>query len=234
MLWLVGEYWKSLAAFFLFAAFHSLTAREPFKQALARSTSPFFVDHFWRFIYCVVSLVWYYQVLGTLHWGLHPDNDAWLIRYPDWTWQLITAIHLGSVALIYAAFLQSDYLEFLGLRQAWRGVQALLGRGEPRLPFKVFGAQRLEVSGVYGWVRHPMLVGGLLFLLTCRPTLNTTVFTAMYALYMIVGGHYEERRLIQIFGQDYLAYRARVGGFVPRLWPARPMEESDGRRAPQC
>ena len=227
MLWVVGDYWESLTAFFLFAGFHSLAAREPFKQALARSTSPFFVDHFWRLIYCAVSFVWYYQVIGTLHWGLHPGNDAWLVRYPDWSWQVITSIHVGSVVLIYAAFLQSDYLEFLGLRQAWLGVQALRGRANTYPPLRQFGAQRLEVSGVYGWVRHPMLVGGLLFLLTCRPTQNTLVFTLMYAAYMIVGSHYEERRLIQIFGPDYGAYRNRVGGFVPRLWLAKPIEAID-------
>ncbi len=99
---------------------------------------------------------------------------------------------------------------------------ALFGRPEPRTPLKQFGARSLEVNGIYGWVRHPMLVGGLLFLITSGPTLNTLVFTLMYALYMVVGSHYEERRLIRIFGSDYLAYRDRVGAFVPRLRPLRP------------
>jgi protein-S-isoprenylcysteine O-methyltransferase Ste14 len=234
MLWLVRDYWESLAAFCLFGAFHSLAAREPFRNALARRTGPFFVDSLWRLIYCLISFLWYYQIIGTLHWGLHPAYDAWLVRYPDWLWQAVTAIHLGSVALIYAAFLQSDYLEFLGLRQAWRGALALLGRGAPRPPLRQFGAHRLEVSGVYGWVRHPMLIGGLIFLLTCRPTLNTLVFALMYALYMAVGSYYEERRLIQIFGQDYAAYRKRVGGFVPRLWPARPILYGSETKALRC
>ena len=234
MLWLVRDYWESLAAFCLFGVFHSLAAREPFKKALARRTSPFFVDSLWRLIYCLISFLWYYQIIGTLHWGLHPAYDAWLVRYPDWLWQAVTAIHLGSVALIYAAFLQSDYLEFLGLRQAWRGALAWLGRGAPRPPLRQFGAQRLEVCGVYGWVRHPMLIGGLIFLLTCRPTLNTLVFALMYALYMVIGSYYEERRLTQIFGQDYAAYRKRVGGFVPRLWPARPIPYGSGTKALRC
>jgi protein-S-isoprenylcysteine O-methyltransferase Ste14 len=39
----------------------------------------------------------------------------------------------------------------------------------------------------------------------------------MYLAYMLIGGYYEERRLIRIFGDDYLRYRRRVGAFTPRL-----------------
>jgi len=50
MLWLVDDYWRSLAAFGLFGLFHSIGAREPFKNALARWTSSFFVEHYWRLL----------------------------------------------------------------------------------------------------------------------------------------------------------------------------------------
>jgi protein-S-isoprenylcysteine O-methyltransferase Ste14 len=63
-----------------------------------------------------------------------------------------------------------------------------------------------------------MLAGGLLFLLTSGPSVNNLSYTAMYAVYMLIGGHYEERRLIRIFGEDYLRYRTRVGAYFPRLW----------------
>jgi len=224
MLWLVRDYWPSLAAFGVFGLCHSIGAREPFKNALARWTGPFFVAHFWRLLYCLISILWYYQFIGTLHWGLHPDNDVWLIRYPDGLWQTINAIHLGSIALLYAAFLQSDYLEFMGLKQAWRGALACLGRAEPSSSLKQFGTRCLEVHGVYGWVRHPMLAGGLLFLMTNGPSLNNLAILPMYGLYMVIGSHYEERRLIQIFGQDYLNYRHQVGSFLPRLWSGRPIQ----------
>ena len=145
MLWLVRDYWQSLAAFCLFALFHSFGTREPFKNTLARWSSPFFVAHFWRLLYCFISILWYYQFIGMLHWGSHPENNFWLIDYPDGLWQGITAIHLGSIALLYAAFLQSDYLEFMGLKQAWRGLVVWLGWPEPRSFLKGFGAQCLEV-----------------------------------------------------------------------------------------
>lgn len=67
-------------------------------------------------------------------WGRHADNDVWLIVYPEWLWQTLTVIHLASIALLYAAFFQSDYLEFLGLKQAWRGLRVLAGMTVGRLP----------------------------------------------------------------------------------------------------
>lgn len=214
---LLGDYWPSLISFALFGLLHSIGAQEPCKNALARWTSPFFVEHFWRILYCVLSYVALYYGVAALHWARNVENDVWLVPYPDWLWRIITVAHLGSIAWLYAAFLQSDYLEFLGLRQAWRGILALLGRPANVPPLELFGTHRLVVDGVYGWVRHPMMVAGLLFLLTSGPSLNNLIYTAMYAAYMVIGGYYEERRMIRVFGEDYRRYRRRVGAFFPRL-----------------
>lgn len=215
---LLRDYWPSLAAFGLFGLLHSIGAREPFKNALARRTSPFFVEHFWRLLYCTLSYVALYYGVATLHWARHVENDVWLIVYPDWFWQLITAVHLGSIGLLYVAFFQSDYLEFLGFKQAWRGILPRLGRPARQPPLELFGTHRLVVDGVYAWVRHPMMVGGLLFLLTSGPSLNNLIYTALYTAYMVIGGYYEDRRLVEIFGAEYLRYRDRVGAFFPRRW----------------
>lgn len=214
---LLADYGPSLAAFSLFALLHSIGAREPFKHALGRWTSPLFVEHFWRLAYCVLSFAALYYGVATLHWARHAENDVWLIVYPDWLWQAITVLHLASIALLYVAFVQSDYLEFLGLKQAWRGVATLAGVAK-RSTGELFGTHRLVVTGVYAWMRHPMLMGGLVFLLTSGPSLNNLIYTGMYTTYMLIGGYYEEQRLVRIFGDDYLRYRAQVGAFFPRLW----------------
>jgi len=215
LLSLLANYWASATAFALFALLHSVGAQEPFKDALARRTGSFFVDHFWRLIYCVVSYAALYYGVASLHWARNTEYDFWVFIYPDWLWQTITVLHLGSIALIYAAFIQSDYLEFWGFRQAWRGMRAL--RGVAASEVRLFGTHRLETRGVYGWVRHPMLSAGLMFLLTSGPSLNNIVYTLMYTAYMLIGGYYEERRLLRIFGEDYRAYRRVVGAFFPRV-----------------
>ncbi len=215
----LADYGASLAAFALFALLHSVGAQEPFKDALARVAGRFFVDHFWRILYCALSFWALYYAVAALHWARNLKNDAWLIEYPDWLWQSITALHLGSIALVYVAFVQSDYLEFLGIKQAGRGIMALLGRplGAPGL--SLFGTHRLVTGGVYGLVRHPMMAAGFWFLLTSGPSLNNLIYTGMYAAYMVIGGYYEEKRMIRVFGEEYLRYRRHVGAFFPRLRP---------------
>jgi protein-S-isoprenylcysteine O-methyltransferase Ste14 len=39
----------------------------------------------------------------------------------------------------------------------------------------------------------------------------------MYTAYMVIGGYYEERRLIKVFGDDYRRYQRRVGAYFPLL-----------------
>ena len=212
----VADYIESLIAFAIFGLLHSVGAREPCKAFLERYCGVFFVDYCWRLIYCALSFTALYYGITHLHWLRHPANDTWLILYPDWLWAILLVLHLVSVVFAYWAFIQSDYLEFLGFKQLWRGLRALAGR--PAVPpLAMFGKARLEVRGVYGVVRHPMLVAGFWFLLTGGPSLNNLIYLLMYTLYMLIGVYYEEKRLVRIFDERYLAYRRRVGAFFPRL-----------------
>jgi len=167
-------------------------------------------------IYCALSYGALYYGVSALHWARNPENDFWIIIYPDWLWQTVTGLHLLSVVFMYAAFIQSDYLEFWGVKQAWRGVKALFG-GKTVSESRLFGTHRLETRGIYGWVRHPMLSAGLMFLVTSGPSLNNIVYTLMYTAYMLIGGYYEERRLLRIFSEEYHNYQQNVGAFFPRL-----------------
>jgi protein-S-isoprenylcysteine O-methyltransferase Ste14 len=143
--------------------------------------------------------------------------NRWLFVYPELVWQFVMILHLASLAFLYAALLQNDYLEFWGVKQAWRGIRALAGRPAGP-PMRLFGTHRLETTGVYGVVRHPMMAGGFWFLLTSGPSLNNMLFAVFYAAYMVIGGYYEEQRLIRVFGNEYRAYRRQVPPFLPRPW----------------
>ena len=214
---LLRDYWASWLAFIGFAVFHSICAHEAFKHLLARWTSSFFVEHFWRFIYCLISFVALYHIIGPLHWGGNPDSNLRLVSYPEWLWRVVLLAHLLSIVLLYVAFVQSDYLEFWGIKQMSRGCRMWLGRPAAESQLALFGTHRLVITGLYGWVRHPMLAAGLLFLLTSGPSRNNLVFLSMYACYMLLGAWYEEKRLVRIFGADYLCYRSAVGAFAPKF-----------------
>ena len=63
---LLEDYAAALLAFGLFAVLHSIGAHEPLKNALARWTSPFVVEHFWRVAYCGLSFAALYGGLSAL------------------------------------------------------------------------------------------------------------------------------------------------------------------------
>ena len=107
---LLGGYWPSAAAFAVFGLLHSVGAQEPFKNELNRWAGSFFVDYFWRLVYCGLSFWALYYGIAALHWARNVEYDIWLIVYPGWLWRLVVIVHLASIALIYIAFLQSDYL----------------------------------------------------------------------------------------------------------------------------
>lgn len=214
---LAEEYASSALAFAAFGLLHSIGAREGFKSRLEHVAGEFFVTYFWRVVYCALSYYALYHVVSVLHWDMNREFGRWLFVYPEWAWNVIMLAHLASLGFLYAALMQNDYLEFWGIRQAWRGVRVLAGR-PPGAPLRLFGTDRLSTTGVYGVVRHPMMAGGFWFLLTSGPSLNNAVFAVFYGAYMLVGGYYEEQRLLRVFGDDYRAYRRQVPPFLPRPW----------------
>ena len=79
---------------------------------------------------------------------------------------------------------------------------------------------RLIDSGVYSWVRHPMYLGILLFCLgfffISPSLLSFGVWLAFFILYDKMAT-YEEKDLISILGEEYIAYQKRVAKWFPRI-----------------
>jgi len=78
---------------------------------------------------------------------------------------------------------------------------------------------RLINSGVYSWVRHPMYLGILLFCLgfffISPSLLSFGVWLAFLILYDKMAT-YEEKDLIRILREEYIAYQKRVAKWFPR------------------
>ena len=207
-------HWKVSAAFLGFALFHSITAHEWFKEKLAGLTGRFFVEQFWRGIYCTLSLL-------MLKFGIYnPLNYARVgevefIALPLWLMNLSAITFFLGVFITYWAFLEFDFLEFLGVKQTYYGLRYLLsGREVPEK--KIAGTDRLVVQGVYHLVRHPMLAGGFLMAISGPPIFGNYLYSTLFFLYMSIGVFYEERRLVKNLGQEYLDYKQQVGAFFPK------------------
>jgi protein-S-isoprenylcysteine O-methyltransferase Ste14 len=99
---------------------------------------------------------------------------------------------------------------------------ATRGRGTP---MPIDPPRRLVVAGPYRYVRNPMYVAALSFLLGQAALYQATSLLwygagFAVAVHLFVVG-YEEHALSGRFGSDYDAYRAAVGRWVPRFRPYR-------------
>jgi protein-S-isoprenylcysteine O-methyltransferase Ste14 len=209
------QYRTVLTIFTAFCLFHSFGTDEKFKRTVGKFLGPFFLEHFWRGTYCLLSWLLFYPLfLGQL---LHVDTifTLPLLHMPN-TYQLLANLcHICGVALFYWAFLQFDFLSFLGIRQFVNGVRILFGRAP--IPLAVAGVDHLEVRGIYRWIRHPMLTGGMLMGMPSVISCNGLMIFTLVFVYSMVGSILEEKSLIRAFGADYLEYKNQVGAFFPRV-----------------
>lgn len=171
----------------------------------------YFVEHFWRLIYCLISFYLLYYLAAAYIVG--PEDYKPLFEYPLWLMSFMAVGKIFGLIVNYWGFVQLDYFEFWGLRQAYRGI--INFRKKDWKPMELFGVQRLEVSGIYKFCRHPALAGGFFFIVFTLWTKAVLVYGTYYTIYMFIGAYYEEKRLIKHFGDQYLEYRKQVGAFFP-------------------
>ncbi len=122
------------------------------------------------------------------------------------------AIQLGGLVFGARAFEHLDTAEFMGFKQVWR----YLTKGETAGNIEGLTQRELVTTGVYGIVRHPMYLAGII-IFTFEPniTVNGLIITVLADLYFIFGSFIEERRFIRTFGDQYRDYRERVPRLVP-------------------
>ncbi|UJP66186.1 methyltransferase family protein [Mongoliitalea daihaiensis] len=73
-------------------------------------------------------------------------------------------------------------------------------------------------SGIHGVIRHPIYAGLVLIFIgyfLFSPTLGSLIHMIMLMLYLPIGIHFEEKKLIQVFGNDYLTYKRQVPALIP-------------------
>lgn len=112
------------------------------------------------------------------------------------------ALLVAGGVLLKVAFRQYDSGEFLGLRPAAAGAP-------------------LATKGLNAYVRHPLYAATFLLLFgwpLLSGTLAAVLLSGIGSLYLVVGTYWEERKLVREFGADYLAYKAQVPRFFPRIF----------------
>ena len=95
---------------------------------------------------------------------------------------------------------------------AWSGLSIAFGevRNEPSVIRK----------GVFGFVRHPIYLSEVLLylgLLMIRVSLAAAVIWIVASGFLYYLSRYEEKLLLERFGEDYEIYMRDVGMWLPRL-----------------
>lgn len=184
----------------VFAVQHSVMARPGFKRVWTRVIPTEIERSTYVLLSCAVTalLMWQWRGIGAIVWDVrHPAARAAL-------WGLFAA----GWFMVPAVSLMINHFDLFGTRQVWLHLR---GRAYTSLPFRT--------PMLYNRMRHPLYVGwGIAFWATPTMTAGHLFFAAVLSLYMVIAAlRYEERDLLNHFGDTYRAYQRRVPRFIPRL-----------------
>lgn len=189
-----------LVLMILYCVLHSYTASDRMKSRVRDRFGPE-TDRWYRLAFNIFSVLSFIPVVLLLR--IMQDKLIYFIRFP---WAIIALIiqSLGFILLLY------------GLQQT--GVVAFFGLEPLLLGDQSSGKSGFVRTGVYGWVRHPLYLGGILIIWPAASmTVNLLVFLVICTIYFYVGARLEEKRYVEEFGEEYIKYQQEVPMMIPKL-----------------
>jgi protein-S-isoprenylcysteine O-methyltransferase Ste14 len=180
-----------LIALALWGIVHSILASNFAKDMLGGAS-------FYRLGYNLFAALSFVPILYLMK--ILPDQFVYQVPAP---WNiLMLGGQIFAAIMLFVAFLQTDSLSFVGLRQL----------------FETGKSSQLVTRGLYRIVRHPLYTFGLLFIwLTSTVSQNSLTVYIGATLYTLIGAYFEERKLLREFGDAYAEYRRATPMLIPGL-----------------
>jgi protein-S-isoprenylcysteine O-methyltransferase Ste14 len=188
----------------LLAAFtvpHSVMARPGFKRwwttivptPIERSVYVYIANLF------MIALLMFWEPMPAVLWDIEQPaarTAIWILFAAGWL-------------LVPLASLMINHFDLFGTRQVWLYLRQ---KAYTSLPFRT--------PWLYRYIRHPLYVGWITaFWATPTMTAGHLLFAATMTAYMLIAIPLEERDLKAHFGKEYIAYKQRTGGLIPRIPP---------------
>jgi len=108
------------------------------------------------------------------------------------------AFTIAGVMIIQTSFRQFNFKGFVGLTDEKR---------------------ELKTDGILGVIRHPIQAGIILIVLGFFffiPNLPTLLSCLCILIYIPIGLYFEEKKLVAIYGDQYVKYRNEVPAMIPK------------------
>lgn len=196
---MTASFWLILLAVLGYGLLHTILASLRMK-ALARQWFGPKTDRWYRLIFNLIAIITLLPILAMP--VLLSDTVIYRIPVPWVFFSMV--IQLLAVIALLVGIKQSGMTTFLGLRQIFHTEQT--------------SPPSLVTDGLYRYVRHPQYTAGLVFIwLMPIMTWNVLALELGLTAYIIVGAHFEERKVLVEFGETFAEYRKHTPMLVPFL-----------------
>jgi methanethiol S-methyltransferase len=186
--------------FSVFALHHSLLARTGLKRRVTRVV-PDWLER--------SAFTWTASVLFAIVCLAWQPVDGLLYSLPGGWRAAGHAAQLAGILLVLAGASAIDVLDLAGVRQV---LDARTGDTRPHVT--------LKTNGAYGFVRHPVYFGWTLLVFGAPHMTGTrALFAIVSTVYLAIAIPFEERSLIDVFGDAYRRYqRLTRWRMLPGIW----------------
>ena len=191
--------------FALYGFVHSVLASEKVKIFFHNSFGKRIA--FYRIGYNIFSVITLYLI-----WDLAPQPSLQIYTLPQpYDYLVLIPQFLSLVGVIWC-FKYIGFREFAGLSQIDRYLKNQYSEND------LDEIYTLRIEGPYKYSRHPVYFFSIIFLLF-RAEMNLFYLTMFisFTVYFYIGSHYEEKKMVSLFGDEYKNYRNNV----PRIFPIR-------------
>ncbi|MCU7495237.1 MAG: isoprenylcysteine carboxylmethyltransferase family protein [Ignavibacteria bacterium] len=202
---LIWDVFAIVLLYFLFGLLHSYLASRKLKKKIADRYGDYIA--FYRLFYNLVSFL---SFMLLLEFAPKPDRIVYDLSTPFDI--IVFSLQALSLVFLIWSFTEFDLLEFLGIRQIIRWYDGTYSKED------LDEKGTLVTKGLYKLSRHPVYLFTMLFL-GLRPQMDLFYLVSFLCLtaYFYAGSVFEERKLVERFGQEYKDYKRRV----PRILPLK-------------